>query len=659
MNFFKEKLSNKKLLELYISLLLPRKIEEKMLLLIRQGKVSKWFGGIGQEAISVGVTSALENDEYVLPMHRNLGVFTTRKIELKKLFAQWQGKPSGFTKGRDRSFHFGTQDYNIIGMISHLGPQFGIANGISLSCKIKKEKSVCAVFTGEGGTSEGDFHEALNVASVWNLPVLFCIENNGYGLSTPTKEQFVLKNISDRGIAYSMDSHTIDGNNILEVYSKVDKILKSQRKNPRPVLIEFKTFRIRGHEEASGVSYVPENLMDEWKLKDPVSNYESFLFKEGILNEELKNKIHLDIHNEIKSEWDSANNSSEVEPTINHELGDVYSPVSKDSLVTANQERISKRFVDVISDTHHEAMLLNDDLVVMGQDIAEYGGVFKITKGLLKKYGKDRVRNTPICESVIVSTAYGLAIKGHKSIVEMQFADFVSSGFTPVVNLLAKSYYRWGQTANVVIRMPCGGGVGAGPFHSQSNESWFTTVPGLKVVYPAFPFEAKGLLHMAIDDPNPVLFFEHKKLYRSIEEPVPNDKYSLEFGKATIRKKGDEIVIISYGLGVHWAIEESNEHPDDKICVIDLNTLVPWDQNTVFEMVKKCNKVILLQEDSMFGGYMGEISAQIAEKCFEYLDGPIMRVGSLDTPVPFASKLETQYLPKQRLKEKIIELLNY
>ncbi|MDG2371727.1 MAG: thiamine pyrophosphate-dependent enzyme [Flavobacteriaceae bacterium] len=658
MKFFRKKISNKKLLDLYKSIVLPRKIEEKMLLLLRQGKVSKWFGGIGQEAISVGITSALKDDEYVLPMHRNLGVFTTRKIKLKNLFGQWQGKPIGFTNGRDRSFHFGSKEFKIIGMISHLGPQFGIANGIALASKIKKEKSVCVVFTGEGGTSEGDFHEALNVASIWELPVLFCIENNGYGLSTPTKEQFVLKNISDRGAAYSMESHTIDGNNILDVYLKVDEIFKSQRINPRPVLIEFKTFRIRGHEEASGTSYVPQELMNKWKLKDPILNYKEFLIKEGVLNQIKIKEIDLKIQSDIQSAWDSAKNSSEVYSDEKNELNDVYS-VFQNKKTKPSEDKVNKRFVDAISEAHREAMSLNDDLVIMGQDIGEYGGVFKITEGLLKEFGKDRVRNTPICESIIVSTAYGLAIKGHKSIVEMQFADFVSSGFTPVVNLLAKSYYRWGQTADIVIRMPCGGGVGAGPFHSQSNESWFTTVPGLKVAYPAFPYEAKGLLHMAIDDPNPILFFEHKKLYRSIEEAIPKEKYCIEFGKAKVRKEGSELVIISYGLGVHWALEEASKYHEGKICVVDLNTLVPWDQNMVFEMVKKCNKVILLQEDSSFGGYMGEISAQIAEKCFEYLDAPIVKVGSLDTPIPFASKLESQYLPKERLKDKIIEVLNY
>jgi len=659
MNFFKKKISNKKLLELYRSLILPRKIEEKMLLLLRQGKVSKWFGGIGQEAISVGVTSALKSNEYVLPMHRNLGVFTTRNVPLERLFGQWQGKPSGYTNGRDRSFHFGTQDHKIIGMISHLGPQFGIANGIALSSKINKENAICAVFTGEGGTSEGDFHEALNIASIWKLPVLFCVENNGYGLSTPSKEQFVLNNIADRGSAYLMESHIVDGNNILEVFSKVDEIYKSQRKNPRPVLIEFKTFRIRGHEEASGTSYVPKKLIDEWKLKDPVLNYENFLIKDGLLSIKNKNEIHSKIDFDIDSAWGMAKDSPEIIFDKNKEVNDVYGKTKNKNTIVTNKNESKRRFVDAIADTHKEAMKLNNDLIIMGQDVAEYGGVFKVTEGLVESFGIDRVRNTPICESSIVSTAYGLAIKGHKSIVEMQFADFVSSGFTPVVNLLAKSHYRWGQTANIVIRMPCGGGVGAGPFHSQSNESWFTTVPGLKVVYPAFPYEAKGLLHSAIDDVNPVLFFEHKKLYRSVEELIPKHKYSLKFGKATIRKEGSDLVIISYGLGVHWAIEEAEKYPNNEICIIDLNTLVPWDEKTVFEMVKKCNKVILLQEDSMFGGYMGEISAQIAEKCFEYLDGPIIRVGALDTPVPFAEKLESQFLPKNRLKNKIIELLEY
>ncbi|AXP82570.1 2-oxoisovalerate dehydrogenase subunit beta [Mariniflexile rhizosphaerae] len=646
------------LLDLYKAILRPRLIEEKMLVLLRQGKISKWFSGIGQEAIAVGVTLALNNDEYILPMHRNLGVFTTRNIPLYRLFAQWQGKASGFTKGRDRSFHFGTQEYKIVGMISHLGPQLGVADGIALASKLKNSNQVTAVFTGEGGTSEGDFHEALNVASVWQLPVLFCVENNGYGLSTPTNEQYNCQHIADKGIGYGMESHIIDGNNIVEVYTKVSDIANSVRNNPRPVLLEFKTFRMRGHEEASGTKYVPQELMDAWALKDPVANFETFLKAEGILTETEEASIKDAFLNEINEHLHIAFAEEAIIPYETIELNDVYQEFNYQN-VTNYSELKEIRFIDAISESLKQSMTRHQDLILMGQDIAEYGGAFKITEGFVEQFGKERVRNTPICESAIIEAAMGLSIAGMKSVVEMQFADFISSGFNPVVNYLSKSHYRWGQNAQVVLRMPCGGGVAAGPFHSQTNEAWFTKTPGLKVVYPAFPYDAKGLLNTAINDPNPVLFFEHKALYRSIRQEVPTDYYTLPFGEASLIREGNDITIISYGAAVHWVLETLDNNAHIQADVIDLRTLQPLDTETIYASVKKTGKAIILHEDTLFGGIASDISALIMEHCFEYLDAPVKRVGSLETPVPFAPQLETQYLPKNRFDIALNELINY
>nr|WP_157480609.1 dehydrogenase E1 component subunit alpha/beta [Gillisia sp. CAL575] len=639
-------------------MLKPRLIEEKMLILIRQGKVSKWFSGIGQEAISIGVTMAMQEDEYILPMHRNLGVFTAREIPLFRLFSQWQGKANGFTKGRDRSFHFGTQEYKIVGMISHLGPQLGVADGIALAHKLKNENKLTAVFTGEGGTSEGDFHEALNIASVWDLPVLFCVENNGYGLSTPTTEQYRCKNIMDRGIGYGMEAHQIDGNNILEVFTKVSEIAESVRKNPRPVLLEFITFRMRGHEEASGTKYVPDELMNEWAAKDPLSNFKEFLTENNILSQEVNNKYIKDIKAEIDENLQLAFDEEIIVSSESKELNDVYQEF-KYQHFEENKEVENIRFIDAIAEGLKQSMQQHKDLVLMGQDIADYGGVFKITENSLNDFGKDRVRNTPICESGIVAAAMGLSIKGIKSMVEMQFADFVSSGFNPIVNYLAKVHYRWNQQADVVIRMPCGAGVGAGPFHSQTNEAWFTKTPGLKVVYPAFPKDAKGLLNTAFNDPNPVLFFEHKALYRSIRQEVPTNYYTIPFGKAAFIEEGNEVSIVTYGAAVHWAMEALLEFPDLSVDLIDLRTLQPMDIETVFSSVKKTGRVLIINEDSIFGSIASDIAAQIAEECFEYLDAPIKRLGSMETPIPFTQNLENQYLPKNRINEKLKELMAY
>lgn len=645
-------------LKLYRDMLLSRLIEEKMLILLRQGKISKWFSGMGQEAIAVGLTAAMLPDEYILPMHRNLGVFTGRGIPLHRLFSQWQGKASGFTKGRDRSFHFGSQEHRIVGMISHLGPQLGVANGIALGHLLKGESKITAVFTGEGGTSEGDFHEALNVASVWDLPVLFCVENNGYGLSTPVSEQYRCKNLADRGLGYGMEAHILEGNNILEVYSRVKRLCEDMRENPRPMLLEFKTFRMRGHEEASGTKYVPQELMDHWAARDPLENFAFHLRENKILGEEEEVQIKKEIAHKINEGLEAAFAEPAIQFDLTNELNDVFHPFDYKA-VTSSSKSKNIRLVDAISEGLGQSMERHPDLVLMGQDIAEYGGVFKVTEGFVEAFGKDRVRNTPICESAIVSTGMGLAINGMKAVVEMQFGDFVSSGFNPIVNYLAKVHYRWGQPADVVIRMPCGAGVGAGPFHSQTNEAWFTKVPGLKVVYPAFPADAKGLLATAINDPNPVLFFEHKALYRSIYGEVPEEYYTLPLGKANRLREGNRVSLITFGAGVHWALEALEELGIGDVDLLDLRSLCPLDTESIYESVRRTGKALLLQEDSLFGGIMADVSALIAEHCFEYLDAPPKRVGGLEMPIPFSKNLEAGYLPRERLKEVLADLLAY
>lgn len=660
MQFDKKNLTGNELVSIYKSILLPRMIEEKMLVLLRQGKISKWFSGIGQEAIAVGATMAMQPDEWIMPLHRNLGVFTSRKMPLSKLFMQWQGNKEGYSKGRERSFHFGTKEHHICGMISHLGPQMAIADGVALAYKLRGDEKVSLAFTGDGGTSEGDFHEAMNIAAVWDLPVIFIIENNGYGLSTPTSEQYRCKNLVDKAAGYGIEGVQIDGNNILAVYDTIKGVREYCVKNQKPYLIECMTFRMRGHEEASGVKYVPPGLFETWGKKDPVSNYEQYLLAENILTAEKAEAIKAETKAYIETELSIAYNAKPIVPEAQEELDDVYAPYEQ--LTTNNEQQttgVEKRFIDGIKEALHQSMQKHSNLIIMGQDIAEYGGAFKITEGFVQEFGKERVRNTPICESAVVGAALGLSLEGYKGMMEMQFADFVTVGFNQIINNLAKIFYRWGQNADVVIRMPTGGGVGAGPFHSQSNEAWFVHTPGLKVVYPSTPADAKGLLIAAINDPNPVLYFEHKALYRSVSGQVPEAYYEVEIGKARLVQPGDDISIITYGAGVHWAMDYAKNHTDISIHILDLRTLLPLDYDAIKDAVAATGKVLLLHEDTLIGGIGGEIAAWIAEHCFDKLDAPVMRCASLDTPIPFNIELEKNFMAYSRLDEYVNKLMAY
>ena len=657
-------LSAERLKDLHRDLLLPRLVEEKMLVLLRQGKLSKWFSGMGQEAIAVGVARALRPDDWILPMHRNLGVFTVRGLDLVTLFRQLFGKDGGFTKGRDRSFHFGVLEKKIVGMISHLGAMLPVADGLALAAQLKGTRQVAATFTGDGATSEGDFHEAVNLAAVWRLPVLFVIENNQYGLSTPVSEQYACRELADKGLGYGVPGVVVDGNDLLAVLRSVERAADRARRGDGPTLLEFKTFRMRGHEEASGTAYVPKPLLEEWGGKDPVGRFEATLLEGRVMSEAEMQAMRSALKSLVDEAVDEALATSVPVSTAERELADVFAspPQSPRSATEPDAAAAPElRYVDAVSDGLRLVMRGDPRVVLLGQDIAEYGGVFKVTEGFVEEFGKQRVRNTPIIESGAVGAALGLALDGFRPMVEMQFGDFITCGFNQVVNNLAKTHYRWGAPVPVVLRVPVGGGMGAGPFHSQNVEAWFTHVAGLKVVAPATPYDAKGLLVSAFEDGNPVLYLEHKFLYRSARGRVPAQLYGVPIGRARIVRPGRDATVVTYGVGLQWALEaaEALAAEGREVEVVDLRSLIPWDQEAVLGSVRRTGRALVLHEAPLTGGFGAEVAAVISREAFEWLDAPVARLGGLDIPIPFSKALEEVFMPRARLLAGLRELLAY
>ncbi len=651
---------------LYRALRLPRTVEEKMLRLIRQNRLSKWFSGFGQEAIAVGCVWALEPRDVVLPMHRNLGVWTTRGLPLRPLFCQLMGKEGGFTNGRDRTFHFGTLEHRIVGMISHLAAMLPVATGFGLASQLKGDAAsgggfVACAFVGEGATREGDFHEALNLAAVWRLPVLFVVENNRYGLSTPTSDAMAVEDIADAAAGYAMPGEVVDGNDVLAVVDAVGRAAERARAGEGPTLLEMKTFRMRGHEEASGTTYVPDALFDEWSERDPIERYQNQALAEGWLSEEAMAETDAELAAEIEEVAEWALRQPEVESTLDAERAALFAP-SPVTTSTPGGPGSEKRFIDAVQDGLRQALEADERVLLLGQDVAEYGGVFKVTQGFVQAFGRERVRNTPIIESGALGCAMGLALEGFRPVVEMQYADFITCGFNQIVNNLGTTHYRWGEPLNVTVRAPFGGGIGAGPFHSQSPEAWFAHAPGLKVVAPGTPADAKGLLLAAIEDPNPVLFFEHKHLYRSLKGEVPDAPYTIALGEACVAREGADLTLVTWGVGVQWALGEAGHWAERgaEIEVVDLRTLVPWDRATVLRSLEKTGRLLVLHEAQRTAGFGAEVAAELVEEGFEHLDAPPVRVASEDLPIPFSKGLERDlYSASGKLRPAVERVLAY
>ena len=691
----------------YAYMKLTREFDARFESLLLTGRVAKWYSEVGNEATTVPAGLALGRGDVLCTLHRDLGAIVAYYLDpartfpalfagpdpahrapdprpdpetlLRTLACQLLGKHEGFSNGVERSFHYGflAEEMGIrhVGMISHLGSMIPVAAGCAFALKQRGTDGVAINFIGDGGTSTGDFHEGLNMAAVWDLPLVLIVENNRYAFSTPVSQQFRAERLSDRGVGYGIAAETVDGNDPDAMATTVARAVARARAGRGPTLIEALLGRLRGHSEGDdSLKVVPASELARYRAEDPVPAYAHRLEASGAVERSDLARVEERVGELVEAAIAAGLEAETPRPTT--ALRSALAP-AEDAAVTPQVDveppplPFERRrpqlqvepstYVAAIHRALTEEMERDPAVVLMGQDIGVFEGAFRATRGLHERW-PERVLDTPIAESGAIGVAIGAALFGYRPIVEMQFADFVSCGFNQLVNVAAKLYYRWQVACPIVVRLPSGGGVGAGPFHSQNPEAWFAHVAGLKVVCPSTAVDARGLLKAAIRDPNPVIFLEHKYLYRRIKEPLPEGDGTTSIGVARTARRGSDLSLIAYGASTPICLEAAAELAAEgaSVEVVDLRTLVPLDERAVLESARKTGRVLVVHEAQGTGGFGGEVAARVADRAFSFLDAPVRRLAYPDRPVPYAKVLEAELLPSaERVIVAARELLSY
>ncbi|MBN92766.1 MAG: dehydrogenase [Deltaproteobacteria bacterium] len=662
-------------------LLTARAVEERCIRMVKQGIQPKFFSAWGNEATAVGTAAALDRDDVLVPMHRSLGAHLVRGHSLDEIFLQAFLKDDSHTRGRDTGLHLGAAGTNIIGMISPLGSMNTVAAGIAMAEQLMGQETVVLAYIGDGGTSTGVFHEAMNFIGVRQLPVVTVIENNQWAFGTPNELQFGCETLADRGPAYGMPSVRIDGTDVRAVYEATKEAVHRARAGQGPALIESLTMRMRGHAEHDDMAYVPDEMVDEWGQRDPVTQYLQWLRDGNHLPELDVDALRASIEQEVLEASDRARAASDPNPAsaltgVFHETADGKKPDRSNSSVSVapTSEVVGERaaetasrlgegrtvepiptpgtevsYIDAIRHCLHHHLQSDPRTVLLGQDIGLMGGAFRATRGLSEQFGPQRVVDTPISEGAIIGGCIGLAIRGLRPVAEMQFADFVCSTFNELVNNAGTFRYRIGVGVPMVVRLPSAGGIGAGPFHSLNPEAWFAHSPGLKVVVPSTVEDAWGLLNTAIDDEDPVLFLEQKYYYRRAKGPLPDPEHRVPLGCARKARAGKDATVVTWGVGLDRSLEAADSlaaRGVGDVEVLDLRSIVPWDKEAISQSVRQTSRLLVVHEARNTCGFGSEIAAWAAEELFEWLDAPVRRVTGADVPTPSHKELEKVTTPQ-------------